>query len=155
MTAQIGDYEMDYTILDLGLDVNILTRKTWESMGKPRMDYSPIQLWLANQAKVLQIGRLSQFRVNIEGLHTFSYFEFINIFDDTNSYPTLLGIDWALDNHTIINFKKIILSFKDDEMRVVSPIDPLEGQIYVDHVYNEGQGDYLDQIYNVTTLQED
>ena len=25
MTAQIGDYDMDYIILDLGLDVNILT----------------------------------------------------------------------------------------------------------------------------------
>ena len=39
-------------------------------------------------------------------------------------------------------------------MRVVSPIDPLEGQRYVKPVYNEGQGDYLDQIYNVTSLQE-
>ena len=39
-------------------------------------------------------------------------------------------------------------------MRVVSPIDPLEGQMYVKHVYNEGQGEYLDQIYNVTTIQE-
>ena len=26
--AQIGDYDMDYIILDLGLDVNILTRQT-------------------------------------------------------------------------------------------------------------------------------
>ena len=26
MNAQIGDYDMDYIILDLGLDVNILTR---------------------------------------------------------------------------------------------------------------------------------
>ena len=26
MTAQIGDYDMDYIILDLGSDVNILTR---------------------------------------------------------------------------------------------------------------------------------
>ena len=67
----------------------------------------------------------------------------------------LLGIDWAIDNQTIINFKKTVLSFKDDEMRVVSPIDPLEGKIYVDHVYNEGHGEYLDQIYNITTLQED
>ena len=40
-------------------------------------------------------------------------------------------------------------------MRVVSPIDPLEGQRYVEPVYNEGQGDYLDQIYNVTSMQED
>ena len=32
MTVQIGDYDMDYIILDLGSDVNILTRQTWEGM---------------------------------------------------------------------------------------------------------------------------
>ena len=40
-------------------------------------------------------------------------------------------------------------------MRVVSPIDPLEGKRYIETVYNDRQVDYLDQIYNVTTLQED
>ena len=88
-------------------------------------------------------------------MHTFADFEFINIVDDTNPYPTLLGIDWAIDNQTIINFKKMIVSFKNDEMRVVSPIDPLEGHRYVEPVYNEGHGDHLDHIYNVTALQED
>ena len=40
-------------------------------------------------------------------------------------------------------------------MRVVSHIDPLEGQIYVEPIYNDIQGDYLDQIYNVTAMKED
>ena len=106
-------------------------------------------------AKVLLISRLIQVPVDIEGMHTFVDFEVINIVDDTNPYTALLGIDWVIDNQTIINFKKRILSFEDDEMRVVSPIDPLEGQRYVELVYNEGQGDYLDQIYNVTSLKED
>ena len=110
---------------------------------------------LANQADVLPVGQLSQVPVDIEGLHTFADFEVINIVDDTNPYPALLGRYWSIDNQTIINFKKRILSFGDDETRVVSPIDPLEGQIYVEPVYNEGQGDYLDEIYNVTSLQED
>ena len=72
-----------------------------------------------------------------------------------NPYPALLGIDSAIYNHIIINFNKMILSFEDDEMRVVSPMDPLEGKRYVEPVYSEGQGDYLDQIYNVTTLKGD
>ena len=67
----------------------------------------------------------------------------------------MLGIYWAIENQNIINFKKGILSFEDNEMRVVSPIDPLEGHRYVEPVYNDGHIDYLDQIYNVTTLQED
>ena len=32
----------------------------------------------------------------------------------------------------------MILSFEDEEMRVVSPIDPFEGKIYVEPIYNEG-----------------
>ena len=85
---------------------------------------------------------------------TFTDFEVINIVDDMNPYPTLMGIYWIIDYQTIINFKKSIISFEDEEMRVVSPINPLEGQRYIELVYNEGQGDYLDQIYNVTTMQE-
>ena len=59
MTMQIRDYDMDYIILDLGSYVNILTRQTWESMNKSRLDWSPIQLRLVNQSKVLPIGRFS------------------------------------------------------------------------------------------------
>ena len=56
MTAHIGDYDMDYIILDMGYDVNILMQQTWESMGKPHLDRSPVQSRLANKAKVLPIG---------------------------------------------------------------------------------------------------
>ena len=37
MISQIGNYRMDYIIQDLGSDVNIITRNTWEGMGKPRL----------------------------------------------------------------------------------------------------------------------
>ena len=62
--------------------------------------------------KVLPIGRLGQVPVDIEGLRTFVDFEAINIVDDMNPYPALLGIDWAIDNQTIINFKKMISHLK-------------------------------------------
>ena len=60
-----------------------------------------------------------------------------------------------MENQTIINFKRKILSFEDDEMRVVAPLDPLEGPRYVEPVFNGGCGDHLKTIYNITTLQED
>ena len=106
---------MDYIILYLDSYVNILTRQIWESMNKPRLDWSPIQLILANQSKFLPISRLTQIPIEVEGLRTHVYFEVIDIVDDTNPYPGILGIDWAIDNQTIINFKKIILSFEDSE----------------------------------------
>ena len=79
----------------------------------------------------------------------------IDIVDDTNLYPPLFGIDWVIDNHTIINFKKIILSFEYSYLRVVAPIDPLEDHICVEPVNSEGQGDYLDHIYNITSPRDD
>ena len=47
----------------------------------------------------------------MEGIYTFVDFKFIEIVDDTNPYLALLGIDWSIENHAIINFKKRILSF--------------------------------------------
>ena len=114
MTTQIRDYDMDHIILDLGSDVNILTRQTWESMGKPRLVWYPIELWLANQYKVLPINQLTQVPIEIEGIQTYENFEVIDLVDDANPYPVLLGIDWAIYNQTIINFKKIILTFEDE-----------------------------------------
>ena len=78
--------------------------------------------------------------VEFEGLRTYANFKEIGIVDDTNPYPALLGIDWEIDNQTIINFKKIILSFEDSEKMVVVPIDPLKGKRYVKSVNSEGQG---------------
>lgn len=44
LTAQIGEYEMDQVILDLGSYMNILPKQTWECMGRPTLQWSPIQL---------------------------------------------------------------------------------------------------------------
>ena len=55
MNAQIGDYDMDFIILDLGSYINILTKQTWESMGNPKLVWSAIQLRLANLLKVIPI----------------------------------------------------------------------------------------------------
>jgi hypothetical protein len=58
LSAQIGEYDMDNVILDLGSDINVLPRQTWEMMGKPKLVWSTIQLRLANQHKIIPIERL-------------------------------------------------------------------------------------------------
>jgi len=45
---ELGIYEMEGVMLDLGFDVNILSKKSWELMGKPKLVWSPIQLSLAS-----------------------------------------------------------------------------------------------------------
>jgi hypothetical protein len=98
LNANIGYFNMGDTILDLGLEVNVLPKKTWQCMGEPTLGYSPIQLKLANQHKVLPIGRLKGVIVYLDGVRTKEYFEVIEIVDDTTPYPTLLDLDWVFDN---------------------------------------------------------
>jgi len=37
VTAQIGEYEMDQFILDLGSDVKFFLKHMWERMGRPML----------------------------------------------------------------------------------------------------------------------
>ena len=103
--AQIGEYDMTDIILDLGLEVNVLTKQTWEQMRKPILEWSPIQLRLANQQKVVPLGRLPGVPVYIDGVSTLVDFEVIDINDDSNPYLALLGIEWGIENSTVINLK--------------------------------------------------
>ena len=79
LNAQIGDYDMDEVILDLGSEVNVLTKQTWELMGKPKLRYSPIQLRLANPQRVSPMGRLSNVPVDIDGVRSLVDFKVIEI----------------------------------------------------------------------------
>ena len=56
------------------------------------------------------------------------YLEIIDIVDDANMYPSLLGIDWDIKNKTIIKCKKRISPFEVSKMWVVAPIDPVKGE---------------------------
>jgi hypothetical protein len=48
LSTLIGDYDVDYVVLNLILEVNVMTKKTWALMGKPKLIYSPIRLKMAN-----------------------------------------------------------------------------------------------------------
>jgi len=129
--VQIGDYEMEQIVLDIGSDVNVLTKKTWETMGKLGLKWSTVQLRMANQVKVIPLGRLSGVSVDLDGVRSVTKFEFIEIMDDSNPYPALLGIEWDLNNNSIINLKKIQMSFDDGTNRITASIEPGKGCRYV------------------------
>ena len=97
---------MDEVILDLGSEVNVLTKYTWEQMGSPKLARSPIHLRLANQQRVSPLGRLPQVPFNIDGVCSFADFEVIEIIGDSRPYPFLLGIVWAINNMDVIDLKK-------------------------------------------------
>ena len=115
---------MDEVILDLGSDMNVLTKQTWEQMGSPKLARSPIHLHLANQQRVLPLSRLPQVPVDIDGVRSFADFEVIEIIGDSRPYPALLGIDWAIGNMSIIDLKRRQMTFEDRQIRVIAPLDP-------------------------------
>ena len=133
-TAQIGEFEMDEVILDLGSEVNVLTKQTWEQMGSPQLSLSPIHLRLANQQRVSPLGRLPQVPVDIDGVRTFADFEVIEIIGDSRPYPSLLGIDWAISNMAIVDLKRRQMTFEDAQIQVITPLDPLQGPRYIEPI---------------------
>jgi hypothetical protein len=92
-------------ILDLGSEVNVLPKKTWEAMGEPKLGYSPIHVNLVNHDRVVPIGTLKGILVDLDGVRTMEDFGVIDIVDKTTPYPTLLGLYWEFDNQDIINLK--------------------------------------------------
>ena len=121
---------MDEVDLYLGSEVNVMTRQTWEIMAKPKLIFSPIQLRLDNQQRVIPLGHLSNVPVDLDGVHSLANFEVIEIIDDSTSYLVLLGIDWAFENQAIINLKKKTMSFEGNGIWVIGPLDPTLGPRY-------------------------
>ena len=103
-------------------------------MGKPTLEWSPIQLRLANQQKIVPLGRFPSVPVDIDGVSTLVDFEVIEIIDDSNPYPALLGIEWAIDNSAVINLKNRQMTFEGKGLRVIVPLEISQGERYTEPV---------------------
>lgn len=49
INAQIGDYDIEDILIDLGSDVNVMPKRTCEVMGRPKLVWSSITLKMENQ----------------------------------------------------------------------------------------------------------
>jgi hypothetical protein len=155
LNTQIGEYDIDYVVLDLGSEVNVMTNQTWALMGKPNLIYSPIRLRMANQQAVSPFERLEHVPVDIDGVRTFVDFEVIEIVYDSFPYPALLGIDWAFNNSIVVDLKKRRMVFEGDGLRVITPLDPNEGPRYIEPIREEDCAYMLENICKLTTRQQD
>ena len=97
------------------------------------------------------MGRLIGVSVNIDVVQSVVDFEMIEIVDGSTPYPTLLGLDWALDNYTIIDLNKRQMVFYVEDFKVTTPLDPTEGRRYVETTKRKE----LDNMYNMTTQMDD
>jgi hypothetical protein len=114
LATKLDEFDIKDVMLDLGSDVNILPKKTWEDLGKPQLTYSPIQLKTANQYCIFPIRILENVEIDVEGVKTVAIFEVNEIMGDKDPYPALLGIDWAYDNYVVIDLKRDTMTFRAD-----------------------------------------
>ena len=142
---------MDEVILDLGSEVNVLTKQTWEQMGSPKLTRSPIHIRLANQQWVTPMGRLPQVPVDIDEVRNFADFEVIEIISDSRLYRVLLGIDWAIGNMAVIDLKKRQMTFEDNQIQVIAPLDPFQGPRYIEPIRVEDEARNMESLYQMTT----
>jgi hypothetical protein len=150
-SAQIREYDVDNIILDLGSNVNVLPKQTWELMGKPKLVWSPVQLRLANQHKIVWIGRLTRVPVHIDGVRSVVDFEVIEIVDGSQPYPALMGLQWNFANQAIINLKRREMIFEVGDLKVTTPLDPSKGKRYIE----QARGNDIDNLYNMIVRMQD
>jgi hypothetical protein len=155
LNAQTREYDIDYVVIDLGSEVNVMTKKTWALMGKLKLSYSPIRLRMANQQAFSPFGRLGHVPVDIDGVRTFANFEVIEIVDENFPYPALLGIHWAFDNYTVVDLKKRHMIFERNVLRVIAPLDLDEGPRYTEPIREEDHMYELENIYKLIARQQD
>ena len=87
--------------------------------------------------------------VDVEVMNTYAKFDVIEVVDGGGSYPVLLGIRWANDSMEVINFKKWMMTFENQEIRVISLMDPNEGRRYIEPMkYEVVKG--WDHSYNIS-----
>ena len=79
---------------------------------------------------------MEKVEVNLDRVKSTTYFEVIQIVDEINLYPVLLGIDWAFDNSAILSVKKKMF-FELDAVRLVALLVPRERERYTEPMRDE------------------
>ena len=70
-------------------------------------------------------------------MKTHADFDVLEVVEDGGSYPVLLGIGWANDSMAVINFKKWVMKFENQDFRVIAPMDLQGGRWYIEPMRDE------------------
>jgi hypothetical protein len=78
-------------------------------------------------------------------------FKVIEIVDDNQPYPPLMGLEWAFDYQVIINMKRREMIFEIGYLKFIVSLDPTEGKRYIEPT----KGNEIDNLYNMTVRMDD
>ena len=124
---QINEFLIPRVVLDFGSQVNILTKSTWEKLGRPQLVKSYYYLKLADQGLIEPLGLCRNIETTIMGISVKIDFKVIEPKEGSNSYPTLVGQTWARKMKSNISFQKDKIKLKGQGKKIIIPLDPKEG----------------------------
>jgi hypothetical protein len=93
LEARIGDFEID-CVLDKETQVNIMTERTWEAIGRPAMTHSLGGIGLFIGKLVNLCGRLTQIPMTVNETSTKEDFEIIKFIEKNALFTMLPGKPW-------------------------------------------------------------
>jgi hypothetical protein len=91
--ARIGDFDID-CVLDEETQVNIMTERTWETLGKPAMIPSLGGIGLFRGKLINLCGKLTQISMSAHGTSTEEEFEVVKFIENNAPFSILLGKPW-------------------------------------------------------------
>jgi hypothetical protein len=91
--TRIGDFDID-CVLDEETQVNIMTERTWETLGKPAMIPSLGGIGLFRGKLINLCGKLTQISMSTNGTSTEEEFEVVKFIENNAPFAMLLGKPW-------------------------------------------------------------
>jgi hypothetical protein len=95
--ARIGDFNID-CVLDEETQVNMMTERTWETLGNPAMIPSLGGIGLFRGKMITLCGRLTQISMSAHGISTEEDFEVVKFIENNTPFSILLGKPWIERN---------------------------------------------------------
>jgi hypothetical protein len=96
--TRIEDFNID-GVLDEETQVNIMTERTWEILGKPTMVPSLGGIGLFRGNMITLCGRLTQASMSAHGTSTEEEFEIIKFVENNTPFAILIGKTWIEKDH--------------------------------------------------------
>jgi hypothetical protein len=93
LETRIGDFDIDF-VLDEETQVNIMTERTWEAIGRPAMIPSLGGIGLFRGKLINLCGKLTQISMNVNETSTKEDFEIVQFIEDRAPFTMLLGKPW-------------------------------------------------------------
>jgi hypothetical protein len=93
LEARIRDFDIDY-VLDEETWVNIMTKKTWQAIGRPAMIPSLGGIGLFKGKLINLCGKLTRIPMNANGTLTEKDFEIVKFNENSAPFTMLLGKPW-------------------------------------------------------------